>query len=219
MTHLPYNKMPISFTGQALLAGATSYILNPPNSGQSVANIVIGKPVRAVARLIYQVAIAVIAPFGVGYHWTMAAYHRLCDRKEVEHQALAWEHFKAGLTDLISLATLGARTPFFLQPNSSVSYYTSASLVKASHLQEYQLAEAAKWLDNNKHWVEIRPVNDETGNEQLNQMKDGLYRFDELIHRALVVREVVDRGIMHSLDAPGVHLHCAVASLAGIYGY
>lgn len=69
--------IPESLVGQALRFGAESHLLNPPNKGQGPLSGTIGKYVfRPSGRLIYALAVHILAPFGVAYHWTSAVFYR-----------------------------------------------------------------------------------------------------------------------------------------------
>ena len=168
MGFLTPSEMPMSFTGRALLWGANSNVLNPPNQGQSLGNRIVGKPLRVIARMIYQIAIAILAPFGALYHLSMAiinkqsAFNAPDDEVAKRHDRLVWEHFKASMHDISTTLSLSARTLFCFEPNSSVSSYLSSSLVQGPPLTSDEIMNdefpyaliLAKKLSHENHVIE-----------------------------------------------------------------
>lgn len=206
MTTLRPDQMPMSFAAQALIWGAKTDFLNPINKGQSCPQVLLEKPFRFVARLIYQFAVGfILGTCGTFYHLAQAAYQlnvsRSCSEEEGKSflEPLAWEHFKAGLNDLQSI--IGVRTPYFAEPSRSVGAYVSSTLVQSPALE----------VDG-----KVKAKNPKTHEENAKNMKVGHYRFDELVFRAFYVREA--DGAYPSLDDDRVHLICFNNSVHGTYG-
>lgn len=125
--------IPMPFTVQALYSGVHS-ILNPPNLGQSIFTRYVGKPVRALIRLIYAIAIGVlIAPLGVLYHTLATIRYAIewCVADEVMRlkiAAYAMEHFKSIGTDLLGTSLIFPLY-FCIKPPTPLLLLTSRTLV------------------------------------------------------------------------------------------
>jgi hypothetical protein len=92
---------------RATCAGANSRWLNPENQGQGRISTYLGKPIRAVARMVYGFACTTIFPLmGVFYH-TGQAIKNTVQSKEQER---AWSHLKAAAIDAGAVAA----TSFFI---------------------------------------------------------------------------------------------------------
>lgn len=202
------DQMPMPFAAQALLWAATSNYLNPINRGQSNRQRILGKPLRALARLIYQFATGFfLAIPGFLYHLTMAvntkriSFSSNDNNVRLLNKTLAWENFKCALHDIEGF--IGIRTPFFANPISSISHYLSSTLVKSTSINPLPIV-----LETIK--------NQERHQKDAANMQQGLYRFDDLVHRALELRE--EDGAYPSLDDRRVHILCFNTSVRGIYG-
>lgn len=208
--HLHHFEVPMSISGQALLFGATSNILNPINKGQGPFQKIVGKPLRMLARLIYQIAIAlIIAPLGAIYHFGSAlgnwVVSRILEEERGTYAAFAWEHLKASGNELFF--TLAAGGIFWINPKNSVSEFLSSSLVKAA-----PLLPAEERTFNGPFGPLITHVNFP---KHLKNMHDGFYTFSELVFRALYLRE--DTGTMPRLDNREVRKFCYVNAQHGTY--
>jgi hypothetical protein len=160
------NNIPASLVGQALLWEATSNLFNPINKDQGKLNRFIGKPIRVVARSVFEFAIklGLGIPGGV-YHFSMSAYYlgkRLLGRVVVVvndptlNSILVWEHFKAGIQDIFwplmeVIIIFFARGLFALpavaggcesNPNKSVPKYFSSSKVSLPKFDDDTIFEA-----------------------------------------------------------------------------
>ena len=246
MGFLTPSEMPMSFTGQALLWGTCSNILNPPNQGQGLTNRIVGKPIRAIARLIYQIAIALLAPFGALYHLGMAIrIKEIAKTNNQEPPETFKEHLKAAKHDIIGTLTLGM--PFCIKPEDAVYNYLSPSLVKSKPLTKEEIlnnqfsqafivpqdfnydnpckTETENWNKQIADTFSQPSQSDFTSKDltlknvhQINadKMAQGLYRFDELMRRALWYRDVTT--ILPSGDDVNVHVLCFEASYIRAYG-
>ena len=208
------SEMPVSFYGQALLFGAKTNFLNPPNNGQGVLNHTLGRGVRVVARLVYQLACAIITPLGFVYHegaalknWIQSSFTNIPDLK-TRRKALAWEHFKAGVNDV---SVLGVTPAFFLFPNKIVERLMSNSLVRPEGevlaSEEFHLRRGGR-VQSSHYNVDMQI--------DLARMDQGLYRYDMLVRHALLVRE--EWGSYPSLDDGRVKQLCCLAAHNGAYG-
>lgn len=113
--------MPASLAGQALLFGARSHLLNPPNLGQDRVSRMLGKPIRFIARLIYGLVVNFLASvLGVAYHAGAAAVNGIKElkahlMKDTKQQAyyheMAMAHFEAFRGDLVGALSLGLLAP------------------------------------------------------------------------------------------------------------
>ncbi len=177
MTYLKCSEMPLSFTSQALYIAASSNLINPPNVDQSLVNRIIGKPLRTLTRLILQVAISILIPFGIAYHSSMAIYYslRAIHTKQSKQKLLAWEHFKASLNDLIYIGNIvgGAVSTFCTNPNDAVSFYMSSSLVKVEHIRVP--------LDNDVNRNKINIISADSMNT--------LFHFNDFVRYSLHIRD------------------------------
>jgi hypothetical protein len=80
----------------ALTAGANSNWLNPKNGGQGRISIYLGKPIRAIARVVYGIACITIVPvIGLFYHTGQAIKNTFISGQQVR----AWSHLKAAGQD------------------------------------------------------------------------------------------------------------------------
>jgi hypothetical protein len=209
--YLTPEEMPMSFSGRGLFWAANSNLLNPPNVYQGYAQIFLGKPLRFIARLVYQIAIVIVGPFGLLYHLAMALINKVRsisaedDENKLKFNLLAFEHLKASLHDLEVTVSLGARTPFCIEPIRSVSHFLSSSLVQSVALNDGLLSRLtlpAKIGANHPNHVA--------------QMKQGLYRFDELVHRVLSARDT--EGEPFDFHSDLGHAYCFLSSAYGTYG-
>lgn len=217
------SSMPTSFTGQALLWAAQTHILNPPNNNQGPVQRFVGKPLRAIARLIYQIAVGIlIAPLGVLYHIGAAITYKVMSIRTPEgdlkerKSAIAWEHFKAAMNDILGFPL--ARTPFFLDPKRSVSAYFSSTEVKVDNpirnpnysQENYEILK--KVMEERK--IEIPPS--PSYETYKGSFQQNLYRQDELVLRSLGLREMTS--FTHRLDDEGVLWLSDLAAWQGTYG-
>lgn len=172
------DNMPMTFTGQALLAGANSFILNPPNRGLQGNCVFIGKAMRGIARTIYMLVIGfIIAPLGAiyhtlatlryGIHWTVAT-----TENKPRLAAHTWEHFKAAFHDVTAIACL-MTTDFISKPSQSVAAWCSSTSIPISSIYK------EPGID-----YEDDPIFEKAS---LNYK----YQFDMLVHAALYARENV----------------------------
>lgn len=245
MPELHHFEMPMSFTGRALIWGASSNILNPPNKNQGVFSSTVGKGCRAVARLVYQLAVIVLSPLGCMYHLFMAFTRKLeawtwSDLKSKDRfSRLAWEHLKSAGHDALSPLPVilliahmfdtserrrhlvGTRTePAYLTEHSTFMMSPNTafySFVSKTLVKARKLLPAQKFMLNSlQRGIPVANPLEHTDN--LSQMEKGLYRFDELWYWALRNREIRALSNTPSPDSTESILGCAVASHQGMYG-
>lgn len=143
MFYFSSSQVPTSFAGQALLCGANSMLLNPPNILQNNRwSTFIAKPIRAIVRLIYAIAITIfLTPIGVVYHLAATIRYSLdfCiadKRRRPELKAYAREHLKASIYD-IACWSLFPLLEFSLAPNKAMGVLHSSTLVTVPRLNGY----------------------------------------------------------------------------------
>lgn len=211
MSELHHFEMPMSFTGRALIWGASSNILNPPNKKfDFYLEFTIGKCCRAIARLVYQVAIIVLVPFGTLYHLFMALTRGLQEwtwsntrlKKRFSH--LAVEHLRAAGLDLVyPLASfLCINPPFCFVPSKAYEFFP-LTIVKAPPLLSVDEQAVQLIMRRNK------PA------DNVSQMRKGLYQFRDLLRAALKLRERDNLSQMPSLEDREVHKLCGYPSYLG----
>lgn len=237
MSVLHYSEMPMSFTGRAMLWGASSSIFNLPLSKKGCCNSVIHNVLQPLARIVYQLAAIVLFPLGMAYHLTMATARKLqswvwCNADtKVRAKALAWEHLKAAGYDgayffaifasIFASESQRARNTtkiFVIDPEQTVKQGMSSTLVKAtplSDIEEVVVEEVCKKKNGLEHYAH---------KSNIERMKTGLYHFDELVYQGLVLRhndkvKPLASRICQSipLDDFQIRISCAGASYEGTY--
>lgn len=110
--YLTPQQLPVSFMGQALIFGAHTKVLNPIKEGTDYSTKLLKNPLRFLARLVYQVATAIlIAPFGALYHLGMAAYHHK-DNTATNNANRRYLHLDAAKQDFFAFFSLGGLLSF-----------------------------------------------------------------------------------------------------------
>lgn len=180
------DQMPLPLTAQAWLSCLKSNVLNPPNRDQTCLNRCVGKPLRAYARYICLLAIAIIGPYGTLYHFFKAVQTRIraCRIQDVQDaqksKSLAWEHLKAGLEDFGSLQLFNPM--YALQPNQYFVQLMSSSLVTVDPVEGLDFGNLV-----------IKPFGGPVAilanDPDLQDMQNQRYRFDMLMHGALQLRD------------------------------
>lgn len=90
---------------------ANSNLLNPNNAGQGRISIYLGKPVRAIARLIYGLVISTIIPaIGIAFHLFKTIDQALLSTSASDPDKAAirnksWDHLKCAGKDALVFAT------------------------------------------------------------------------------------------------------------------
>ena len=121
--------IPTSFTGKALLMGATSFYT--PEIGQNALDRWIVSPCQFVARVIYLLVVGLfIAPIGALYHAIAGIYHEWSRAK-----GCVEEHFNAAFQDLTSITGL-RHLRFCVKPHRAVSSLFSTTEIKISKRRE-----------------------------------------------------------------------------------
>ena len=182
---LSIQEMPASFVGQGLLWGAKSPLLNPINKNQGNFNRYVGKPVRCVVRIVHEIGLRFIAPFGMAYHIGRSVEHVIRAGRTFDYmhkakmRSLAWENLKATFNDLYAITT---STFFSFQPNISVAAYLNNSYVKFDPLLDSDIAKLAPHV--------VKHKKSSLHDKRLEHMKRGIYEFDILTNIELGMREV-----------------------------
>ncbi|CUI17715.1 hypothetical protein PNK_2112 [Candidatus Protochlamydia naegleriophila] len=147
MTVLTLNEMPfaLSYTLDRYVFGAD--FLNPVNSGQGVISTFIGKPVRAVARLVNEASMAIFVGFiGTNYHAAKGIIYKVKalingdPALKNKYSKLGLEHFKAAWTDFSALAT--TNTAIIGNPSLVLPRYAPKAKVKIEEVRR----DNAEWI-------------------------------------------------------------------------
>ncbi|MBA3815111.1 MAG: hypothetical protein H0X29_01040 [Parachlamydiaceae bacterium] len=133
---LKSDQVPASFAGQALLFAARSNLLNPPNRGQGRISRYIGKPIRALARLVYVLVVPLLCSIpGIVYHGFAAAGQgiqstRLEDKtSKANLKQNALFHLHAFGVDFITAGTLGLMAPIPMGNTPSVGFMGNSKII------------------------------------------------------------------------------------------
>lgn len=126
--------MPLALTAQVLDFGANLRWLNRPVADkQGRFAYVITGAVRVTARLVYQIAVALIcSPLGILYHgaagviYKIGSYVKASKDVKAQRASIAWEHFKASFYDMCGF---GAAHMFFVEPSRAAFELVSGSTV------------------------------------------------------------------------------------------
>lgn len=216
--NLHHFEMPISFSGRALLFGAKSNIFNPsqkiPNSISGICLSVPKVLVVHTIHTIYRIAIAILAPFGAIYHLVKALacwleskiWHGKTARERFA--VLAWEHLKASYHDLCYVIKLEPVTHFCSILEESVRTQLSSSLVKVAPLHSTEVQQFMNQFSSQSVHSQF--------NENLKNMCNGLYKFNQVVYRALLLRSN-QIGSMPSISSREVRQVCFNASMSGTY--
>lgn len=135
---LPADQMPVSFTGQFLYQICNSNILNPSNKDQGKVSIWIGKPLRAIARMLCTLVIPIFAALaGASYHSIASLTVRIQARKWIDDPIkhsnlimLAQAHAYAALIDaIVFFSTIAVKYPcaraFSFVSSESAAFWTA----------------------------------------------------------------------------------------------
>jgi hypothetical protein len=131
-----------NFTGKALRVGARCSWLNPPNEGQGYASRFIGKPIRAVARLVYALVVTtVLPPLSVVYHALAVAGCSVMANIASNQGKIETErsyglsgmyHFQAATADVVFITSMGGASAVasyqFMQGGQSAADVTNTIL-------------------------------------------------------------------------------------------
>ncbi len=147
---LSASEMPVSFTGQALFFAARTKWLNfrtdgiPDHPGWLDVCVLFGRGCsKGSALIVYSIATAILcAPLGVLYHAASALRqkaiaHLSAPNARAHADALAWEHFKAMLTDVsgIALSVFGGlyALGYAVAPNAAIGWWFSSTHVRTGY--------------------------------------------------------------------------------------
>jgi hypothetical protein len=94
---------------QALHLGASKPWLNPSNEGQGRFSVYCGKPMRALARLIYGLSCTTLIPTaGAFYHMGKAIDCTIMSKSQTELKTRSWQHLAAASRDAYMAGKMAA---------------------------------------------------------------------------------------------------------------
>ena len=168
---LSASEMPVSFTGQALFFAARTKWLGPkidevPNDVGVIGfwRVCFRVALKGAALTAYSVATAILcAPLGVLYHAASALRQKVISHLSAPNarahaDALAWEHFKAMLTDVsgIALVFLGGfymLSSRFTNRNKAIGWWFSSTHVRTGYNgPPLVLGERVNYGSAKYHW-------------------------------------------------------------------